>query len=85
MLHYSLRTFDKLMKVKEKKRLEKEKIEKECIEEEIANTDTVFASTGSFSFDFFDPFLSKLFDIDLKALLADINTSNRIPIAFQSN
>ena len=85
ILYCSLQTLNKLIEIKEKEKLEKEKIEKEYIKEELVNINTMFIPIDFSFFDFFDSFLSKLFNIDLKALLIDINTSDRISIASQSS
>ena len=83
MLYYNLQILNELIKAKEKKRLEK--IEKEYIEKEIVNIDIIFISIDSSSFDFFDPFLFKLFETDFEVLLTNIDISNGMFIVFQNN
>lgn len=84
MIYWDFCILEEFDLVKKNERLEKEKLKKKYIEKEITIV-IIISISSNFSFSFFDPLLLLLFDIEFKALLVDINTSNRIPIVFQGN
>ena len=75
---YILKEFDL---AKKNERLEKEKLKKEYMEKEIAIVITISIPNNSF-FDFFNPLLSLLFEMELEVLLIDMNILDKILIVF---
>lgn len=77
MIYWDLYILKKLNLIEENEKLKKEKLKKEYTKKEIVITIIIFTFNNS-SFGFFDSLLSLLSNIKFKALLININTSNKI-------